>query len=152
MIEQAAPIVIDALRTAIRELYQVEIVNLRRDVAERTICGRLAQILTKLFPTYAVDVELNRRGNDYKHLEMLNADGEPERKRIYPDIVVHSPGHDDANLLVIEVKKTTNMEPDDFDLKKLAQIKAQIGYRFAVFLRISTGSEASEEKCRVQWI
>jgi len=43
------------------------------------------------------------------------------------------------NLLVIEVKKSTNTESDDKDLAKLVAFKVQLGYGNALFIRFVTG-------------
>jgi hypothetical protein len=72
--------------------------------------------------------------------------------RVYPDIIVHQPGHDRENILVIEVKKKTNSTSDDADLNKLVHIKQQIGYRHALFLRLSTGAVAAVDKVREVWV
>ena len=59
-----------------------------------------------------------------------------------PDIIVHHLGDDSDNLLVIEAKKTSNPAPDNRDIEKLTALKQNIGYRFAVFLRLLVGREA----------
>jgi hypothetical protein len=53
---------------------------------------------------------------------------------------------------VIEAKKTTNIASDDADLHKLAQIKRQIGYRFALFLRLPAGPGAARDAVRLIWV
>ncbi len=72
---------------------------------------------------YHSDCEYNRKGfNDPKWL-----DGYPGRtstrdskgSTTFPDIIVHLRGVDLANLLVIEVKKSTNPEKDELDQWKL---------------------------------
>ena len=73
--------------------------------------------------------EYNRHGVEPKDIELPNTQGVLTRNRVNPDIIVHQPGHDDEDILVIEVKKSTNAIPDDADLLKLEQIKRQIGYR-----------------------
>ncbi len=45
--------------------------------------------------------------------------------------------HDD--LLVLEVKKSTNPESSQKDLAKLQAFKDQLGYRNALFVRFLTG-------------
>lgn len=137
---------------AVQTLYQEEIGILKLDVAERTICGRLASILQRSFSGHAVHTEYNRHGTDPKELELPNAEGVPTFMRVYPDIVVHQPGHDDENLIVMEIKKTTNSTTDGADLMKLEQIKYQIGYDFAAFLRLPSGPEADPANVRVTWV
>jgi hypothetical protein len=74
------------------------------------------------------------------------------RNRVNPDIIIHQPGHDDENILVIEVKKSTNSILDDADLLKLEQIKRQIGYRYALFVRLFAGPDAELAKVRTVWL
>lgn len=62
------------------------------------------------------------------------------------------PGMTTTISLVIEAKKSTNPVTDDADVAKLAQIKGQIGYAFAVFLRLPTGPEADPADLRIIWI
>ena len=71
---------------------------------------------------------------------------------MFPDIIVQQPGHDDENILVIEVKKSTNVLPDQADIRKLEKIKGQIAYRFAVFLRLPTGEAAERANVRMIWV
>lgn len=140
------------LRAALNTLYQEELAILQRDVAERTICAKLAAILQRSFEHHAVHAEYNRHGVNPKAIEVPDALGVLTRARVSPDIIVHQPGHDDENLLVIEAKKTTNPVADDGDVAKLAQIKGQIGYRFAVFLRLPAGPNAEAGATQIRWV
>lgn len=49
-------------------------------------------------------------------------------------------------------RKTTNPQPDGPDLRKLEQIKGQIGYRFAAFLRLPAGANAARADVRITWV
>jgi hypothetical protein len=146
----------DSLRAimaaALGALYQEELAILQFDVGERTICASLAAILKRAFDNHSVHVEYNRRGVVPKGIDLPDSKGVPTHGRVFPDIIVHRPGHDDDNLLVIEVKKTTNPVGDEADIAKLAQIKQQIGYDFAVFLRLPTGPDADPADIRAVWI
>jgi hypothetical protein len=137
---------------ALAQLYAQNLQILRLDVAERTICAQLAGILQQWFTKHAVHTEYNRHGVEPKDIELPDTQGVLTRNRVNPDIIVHQPGHDDENILVIEVKKSTNAVADDADLAKLAQIKRQIAYRYALFLRLSTGPDADERGVRVVWV
>lgn len=137
---------------AIATLQQEEATILQFDVGERTICACLAAILKRTFDYHSVHVEYNRHGIYPKEIELPDGAGELTDKRIFPDIIVHEPGHDDANLLVVEVKKTTNPVDDNLDIAKLQQIKQQIGYDFAVFLRLPTGPDANPAGLRIVWV
>jgi hypothetical protein len=140
------------LKKSVETLYAEESTIIRFDVGERTICACLAAILKRHFGALSVHVEYNRRGIYPKDIELPNSAGILTQNRVYPDIIVHEPGHDDANLLVIEVKKTTNNAPDELDIAKLELIKQQIGYRFAVFIRLAAGENAKLEDVRYAFL
>ena len=91
---------------ALESLYAEELQTIQIDVSERMICSQLRGILQRYFPDLSVHTEYNRHGLEPKDIEMPNAEGEPTTARVFPDIIVHQPMHDEANLLVIEVKKT----------------------------------------------
>lgn len=140
------------LNAALNTLYVQERQIIMVDVAERTICARLAAILQRDFTDHAVHAEYNRYGIYPKEINLPDANGVLTANRVNPDIIVHQPGHDEENILVVEVKKTTNNLPDEPDLRKLEQIKHQIGYRFAVFLRLPAGQEADRDGVRMRWV
>ena len=140
------------LTEALQTLYAENLEILRLDVAERTICAQLTGILQGSFDLHSVHAEYNRHGVEPKAIALPNADGVLTIGRVNPDIIIHQPGHDEANILVIEVKKTTNPAPDDTDIAKLTQIKQQIGYRFAVFLRLPAGPTANPREIRIEWV
>lgn len=137
---------------ALAALYEQNLDILRLDVAERTICARLAALLQPAFPRHEVHTEYNRHGVFPKEIELPDAQGVLTASRVHPDIIVHQPGHDEENILVIEAKKTTNVIPDEADLAKLAQIKRQIGYRFALFVRLPAGPNAAAAGVRTVWV
>lgn len=137
---------------AIEALYEEELAILRLDISERTICGQLRGILEQYFEDHEVHAEYNRHGVDPKEVELPNGDGVLTKTRVYPDLIIHQPGHDDDNLIVIEVKKSTNPESDERDLMKLSRMKQQLGYEHAVFLRLPTGAGAEVGNVRVVWI
>lgn len=137
---------------ALGRLYTENLDILQLDVAERTVCARLAAILQPYFRNHAVHAEYNRHGIEPKEIELPDGEGTLTRYRVNPDIVVHQPGHDRENVLVIEVKKSTNAISDHADLRKLGQIKAQIAYRYALFLRLTAGPEAKLADVRTIWV
>lgn len=137
---------------AIETLYDEESVILGFDVGERTICACLAAILQRSFADYSVHVEYNRHGVAPKEIEYPDSEGSLVCQLVYPDIIVHRPGHDDANLLVLEVKKTTNPAQDERDVMKLGHIKQNMAYSHAAFLRLPTGPDASWDDLRVAFI
>jgi|GEM_PF-1056806 len=153
---QAAVMDQDAIETilnaALDTLYAGDQKMIVVDVAERALCARLSAILQNSFPEHAVHAEYNRHGVYPKEIDLPNADGVPTSTRVFPDIIVHQPGHDDENILVIEVKKSTNVLPDQADIRKLEKLKEQIAYRFAVFLRLPAGEAAERANVRMIWV
>ena len=96
-----------------------------------------------------IDCEYNRNQETIKRLSYCKL-GHYEMHNVVPDIIVHRRGTDE-NLLVIEVKKTTNSEPDDVDIAKLEAFHSQLGYKAAVFYRFLAGS--SETGIRTErWV
>lgn len=140
------------LNAALDSLYAHDEQMIVVDVAERTLCARLAGNLQPYFPEHSTHVEYNRHGVDPKEVDLPNANGDLTATRVFPDIIVHQPRHDRENILVIEVKKSTNPVPDEVDLRKLGKIKEQIGYRFAAFLRLPTGEGAARANVRIVWV
>ena len=137
---------------SLTQLYAEELEILRADIGERTICGSLAAILRPHFPEHRVHIEYNRHGVVPKDIELPDGQGNPQTRRVYPDIIVHQPGHDRENILVIEIKKSTNAVDDYADLTKLHQIKLQMRYRFALFLRLPAGPAAALEDVHDRWV
>lgn len=129
---------------AINMLLNKDIYLLQVDANERTVCHRLAVYLERFFPEeWDVDCEYNRRGGLPKQLHFVSdwiaSCDETIARTVYPDIIIHQRGTD-KNLLVIEVKKTTSYDGDDFDFVKLKAYKSEIGYEFAVFMKIMTNA------------
>jgi hypothetical protein len=143
---------IKVVNASLEQLYAENMKMIVRDVAERTLCARLAAILQHSFDQHDVHAEYNRQGVDVKEVELPDSNGVLTSSNVSPDIIVHQVGHNNENMLVIEAKKTTNAEPDKPDLIKLAQIKAKFGYKFAVFLRLPAGPKADATKVRLEWV
>jgi hypothetical protein len=94
----------------------------------------------------------NRDGHDPKRLN-LSAEctkASEEGSRVYPDIIVHRRGTDD-NLLVIEMKKSTNSIPRHCDLEKLKEYRNQLGYNYALFVEFRISCTEPGIDC-TQWI
>lgn len=140
------------LTAAVERLQREEAKIIGADVAERTICACLAAILQQSFPDHSVHVEYNRHFVHRKEIRLPDVNGNLVSKRVFPDIIVHQPGCDDNNLLVIEVKKTTNQCQDHEDIYKLQLIKEQIRYQFAAFIRLPFGPNADPDDFRLIWL
>lgn len=143
------------IRDAVRQLQESEVFLLRNDVNERTITHRLALYLEPRFPGWQVDIEYNRVGDaaDPKRLDWndVACDASAEElvrdtaaRTVYPDIIVHKRG-EPKNLLVIEVKKSSNAGCGERDRRKLEafQEAPEFRYRHAVFLEIPVGEKHS---------
>jgi hypothetical protein len=112
----------DAVRKSIEALFYNDGILLAINASEQSICHRLARHIENSFAQWDVDCEYNRDGHDYpklvNDLRSLIFDLDDS---VFPDIVVHKrtlPGGQN-NLLVVEVKKTTNGTNDHIDKEKL---------------------------------
>lgn len=130
----------DALTASIEQLWKIDRHLLEADSSERSLTHRLAVHLSAFFPDYHVDCEYNRDGFDVKRLELPERgparDDSVDAVTVFPDIIVHERGSKKRNLLVVEVKKVSSRETDDYDLLKLRAFKSELDYTFAAHLRI----------------
>lgn len=141
-----------ALNEALRTLLEKDAYILRMDINERSISHKLAIYLEPFFSGWSVDCEYNRNHDCKKTLDIQRRNvpnDDTQARTVFPDIIVHRRGGDD-NLLVIEMKKTSSQENDDFDLQKLNAFRSQLNYSFGVFVKITTGIEPAVE--RIQWV
>lgn len=162
--EQAEQIV----QRSIDELLRRDSILLTNDVSERAITHKLAQYIQGeverlQINDVQVDCEYNRnlgvgqlapkriqllvneRRNQLRMQGELSED-EFGSLTTFPDIIVHGRGHNRRNLLVIEVKKTTNEKGDTFDLEKLRAFTEQTdqnSYHFThgLILKLTTGQD-----------
>lgn len=116
-------IIRDALNKVISEHgYQGAVRN--RDIHEQALAHRLAVHLenTGFFGGYSVDCEYNRHGDVIK----TDADG----NRFRPDIVIHTRGNDENNLIMVESKKFNDSQQEiDTAKQDLGRRKNEYGYR-----------------------
>jgi hypothetical protein len=118
---------------------------------EQAISHRLAVLLESKFTEWDVDCEYNRDQETIKHLSYAIDQLEPAKERnVVPDIIIHK-RMTSNNLLVIEVKKSTNPETDDRDINKLIAFKEQLGYEEALFVRFLTGDKVPGIQ-RIIWV
>lgn len=156
MVRPTQEMVKENVKAATKALFQRDAYLLQKDVNERSISHKLASYLQEAFNDWDVDCEYNRDHDDpklLKRLQMYADDVSPDdvqARRVLPDIIVHHRGTDD-NLLVIEIKKTANQQPDDSDLQRLREFKCQLGYSHALFLRFKTRCEAIDVETE-EWI
>ena len=144
--ESDEPSVGKAVLCAIEKLFELDQKLLVIDAAERTIASQMARHLRPYFENFDIDVDYNRMGEAPK---AVRYDEKPER--VYPDIVVHLRGTNADNMLVIELKKDTNRETKDRDIRKLRAYRRELHYRHALFVRFGTG-EAAGAVSECEWV
>lgn len=154
--------VLQIVNDSIDRLFRDDISLLINNVSERSITHKLAEHMQSHFPNLNVDCEYNRnieiKPNSPKYLNMivhsrreqlgecLARDVSEEALKAYstfPDIIVHRREHNDQNILVIEVKKTTSDVADDYDFEKLCgftgnQNENNYRYEHGVFIKFET--------------
>lgn len=118
---------------------------LKHDLHERTIAHHLANYLHSQFTGWDVDCEYNRDGLERPKKLGLNeyeptVAGATKSVTVYPDIIVHHRGQggSEHNLLVLELKKSSNPDDGERDARKLAAFREQLEYQNAFALRLNT--------------
>ena len=132
------------------------------DVNERTITHKLAEYLQNQFTDYNVDCEYNRYEDNTKKLRSIKNRSldlsnykkyqieqfiweDKDALTIYPDIIIHERKSPYNNLLVIEVKKSSNNISKDLDIKKIEELmNPPYNYNFGLFLRIDLYNEIDD--------
>jgi len=131
------------VKRAINEFRKRDYSLLIIDSSERSIAHRLACYLEYEFKKddYNVDCEYNRRKDQPKMIWRFWAKIKKSvlGKKVYPDIIVHQRGTNENNLLVIEIKKSSNksQKERDFDLLKLKAYMHkgdEYQYKYALFM------------------
>ena len=131
------------IHQAINELLIQDSPLLQFDVNERTISHQLAIHIKREFSNWDVDCEYNRNHDDIKRLRLPRekvASDDTFAQTVFPDVIIHRRGTDD-NLIVIEIKKSSNPQSSDRDFLKLNEFKKQLGYKYAVFVKFSVGED-----------
>ncbi len=136
------------------------------NVAERTITHKLAEYLQEHFPEFNVDCEYNRDRNYIKRIRNKRDRSKEIAKlnnfelaeliwenkdayTLFPDIIVHKRKTHENNLLIIEVKKSTNKDTGEFDKEKIKELMERpYNYKFGLFLRLSLDDEYDD----LEWI
>lgn len=152
---------------ALRDLQRQDSFLLVNDLHERSIAHQFAVYLQRYFRSYRVDCEyngnlqsesgrkviysLNSELNNIRATTQIALDNpmeeEMEALKVFPDIIVHHRGHNTKNLLVIEIKKSSNRRYHQFDKEKLCAFTAvgcEFQYNFGLFLEIGTGNRTEE--------
>ena len=110
-----------------------------------------------------VDCEYNRHRGAVKkqkvkedlkaELERIKGETLPEKNGWYhysvrPDVIIHRRGNDDLNLVVIELKRSSNTPADEFDRHKLKLFTTkdyEDGYGYALGLAVVAFDEGPQE-------
>lgn len=122
---------------ALNEFYALDMHLLRNDIHERTLGSVLARYLQAHFVDFEVDCEYDGNVEHESGRKKVNG------SKVYPDIIIHKRGNNANNLLVIELKKSTNREDRRKDASKLINYTSQecnFQYDFGLFLELFTGS------------
>ena len=156
---------------ALQEVVDKDCYLLEQDLHEPSISHRLAVYLESKFPDFNIDCEYNGNvdaDNGRKYILILKAmayqlnrlkDGEEDEEFVYrsvlPDIIVHKRGRNGSenNLLIIEVKKSSNQDDGAWDAEKLSRFTSSekgnnYNYQYGVFVRFTVGAEPSFS---IQW-
>jgi hypothetical protein len=130
------------LEAALRQLEVDDHHLLENDLSERCIAARLAMYMQPAFNGWSVDVEYNRKGDIPKRLgvpeECANAVNKDGEALVIPDLIVHERGRRGRNLLVIELKKTTNPIPPGCDRHRVDAFRAQLHYSYGALIECET--------------
>jgi hypothetical protein len=144
------------LDAALQRLVQQDAYLFENNLLERCIAGRLAMYLQHQFPEHCVDVEYNRDADTPKRMSLpdqcANKIDEHGRSLVVPDVIVHRRGPNGPNILVLEVKKTTNPEPLHCDSRRIRAFRAQYGYEFAALIVCETRPGNAPGAQIVEWL
>lgn len=123
---------------AIESLLKNDLFLLEIKAHERSVAHKLAEYLQQEFSEYHVDCEYNRDKDISKRLKNISEcknDQNNNSDLVYPDIIIHR-RNTDNNLLVIEIKTSSNSEK--CDIKKLelfTDLSEKFKYKFGLFLK-----------------
>jgi len=146
----------EKLLVANQKLIAADAHLLEHDLSERCIASRLAMYLQQEFPEFSVDVEYNRIGAHPKAMALpeecanyRSKNGEP---LVVPDVIVHKRGAEGPNLLVLELKKTTNRDSRVCDQMRVKAFRKQLGYANAALVECETRKGRAPEVRIVEWL
>jgi len=138
----------ERFKSSMERLRSEDSILFNKNVNERTITHKLAEYLQEEFPDYNVDCEYNRYEDLSKKIKPPKDEvkwTDTEGKSIFPDIVVHKRGNQDNNLLIMEVKKSSNRINGEFDKTKIkALMKKPYKYKCGLYLELDIDGEEDE--------
>jgi hypothetical protein len=142
----------NAVIASLEELFDRDDVLMVLDLAEEPIVHHFARYLQNQFPDLHVDVDYN--GVEQSHPKTIYQFRDRGIHEVWPDVIVHWRTYR-TNLLVIEVKRTTNTsrrERDNDDYKLISFTSPtlpdgpQYAYKFGLFLDIAAGIDVHQTK------
>jgi hypothetical protein len=170
------------LSKALNILYEKDFYLIKEKAHERTITHMLALHLVNFFPEYDIDCEYDidktNLDGEYpgkKEIEILIKDLEkfknsilqsPNRKftvedleifvhlNIYPDIIIHKRGTNESNILVIELKKSTNFNNKSHELDRIklkAYTSERLKYQIGAFINLSVSENFKKEQTEIEY-
>lgn len=131
-IEEMLAIIPIAMQTAIKKFNKHEMYLISCDVNERTVSSKFGHYLADELQKqgirgYDVDAEYNRDGDDIKCIGGANA---------IPDLIVHKRGRhmlrDGSNLICIEMKKTSNPQGFEEDVRRLKMFVEEVPFCYMI--------------------
>jgi hypothetical protein len=144
------------LQAAAAKLVAADAHLLEHDLSERCIAARLAMYLQEEFPDLSVDVEYNRIGANPKTMaipeECANYRSNRGEPLVVPDVIVHKRGADGPNLLVLELKKTTNHDARACDHMRIRAFRKQLNYGYAALVECETRGGRAPEVRIAEWL
>ena len=144
------------LDTALGRLRAEDLYLLENDLSERCIAARLALHLQREFPDHKVDVEYNRAGEVAKRVP-LSAECDTRENRVgnplaVPDVIVHQRGDAGPNILVLELKKTSNPEGWDCDRERVQNFRKRLDYEFGALIECETRKGEAATVSVAEWV
>ncbi|MGC5328192.1 hypothetical protein [Brevibacillus sp. SYSU BS000544] len=154
--------IFNRVNNAISKLFERDQYLLVNNLNERTIAHKFAVYLQEEFFDLNVDCEYNKNVDEddgSKNIYVVKVEAERLRKSInkeivideiihsvisiYPDIVIHNRGENNSNLLIIEIKKSTNLIDRYYDFKKLQCYTDntphnKLKYQYGLFIEFET--------------
>jgi hypothetical protein len=144
------------LEAALQRLVANDAYLLAHNLGERCIAARLAMYLQQEFPDHNVDAEYNRDADTPKSLDLpedcANYRDEHGESLVVPDVIVHRRGPEGPNILVLEMKKTSNPVPRDCDRARIHAFRAQYHYEFAALIECETRAGRDPAVGVVDWL
>lgn len=149
------------VETAIKALIKEDKFLLFIDSSERSIAHKLAEHLQGKFSKWNVDCEYNRDSHDLsdlakkltKRLESWVTECKEKEKKekgtaVSPDIIIHHRLNRE-NLLVIEIKKTTNKDDGSCDKEKIKAFIEELSYQYGLFINFKAEKKVGIDE--LQW-